>query len=109
MAQSSALALVRVERMTCGAAEFLEFGGGVLRGGVDVDVRAELFGERSFVCAAGDGDGAIAAFGGVLDGEVAEAADAEDGDSVAGAGSAVAQAVVGGDAGAEERGGVKVG
>ena len=60
-------------------------------------------------CAAGDGDGAIAGLGGVLDGEMAESADAEDGDGVAGAGSAVAQGVEGGDAGAEQRGGVGVG
>ena len=40
---------------------------------------------------------------------MAEAADAEDGDEVAGARSAVAQAVEGGDAGAEQRGGVDVG
>ena len=61
-----------------GAADFLEFLGGVLRGGVDVEVRAELFGEGSLVLAAGDGDGAVSGLGGVLDGEVAEAADAED-------------------------------
>ena len=40
---------------------------------------------------------------------MAEAADAEDGDGVAGARSAVAQGVEGGDAGAEQRGGVGVG
>ncbi len=67
------------------AAEFLQFLRRVLRGGVDVDVRAELFGERAFVLAAGDGDGAIAGLGGVLDGKVAESADAEDGDGVSGA------------------------
>jgi hypothetical protein len=72
-------------------------------------VRAQLLGERVFVLAAGDGDGAVAGFGGVLDGEVAEAADAEDGDGVSGAGSRVAERVEGGDAGAEQRSGVGVG
>ena len=54
------------------AAEFFEFGRGILRGGVDVEVRAKLRGERSLVCSAGDGDGAEAAFDRVLNGEVAE-------------------------------------
>ena len=68
-----------------GATDFLELFRRVLRGGVDVNVRAELLGERSLVLAAGDGDGAIAGLGGVLDGEVAEPAEADDGYSVAGA------------------------
>ena len=72
-------------------------------------MRSKLFGERSFVLSASDGDGAIAGLGGVLNGKVTESADAEDGDSVAGAGAAVAQGVEGGDAGAEQRRGVRVG
>ena len=62
------------------AAELLQFGGKVVRGAVDVDVRAELLGERGLVFAARDGHGAIAGLGGELHGQVAEAADAEDGD-----------------------------
>ncbi len=86
-----------------GSADFLQFLGWVLRGGVDVDVRAELFGERALILPASDGDGAIAGLGCVLDGEVAEAADAEDGNGVAGARSAIAQGVEGGDTGAKQR------
>ena len=89
-----------------GAAQLLQFGRGVLLGAVDVNVRAELLGKRSFVFAARDGHGAIAAFGRVLHAEMAQAADAEDGDGVAGARAAVAQAVEGGDAGAQQRAGI---
>ena len=91
------------------APEFLEFFGWILRGGVDVDLRAELFGEWALVGSASDGDGAVAALGGVLHAEMAEATDAEDGDSVAGASAAVAKCVVGRDAGAEKRRGVNIG
>jgi hypothetical protein len=89
--------------------EFLEFGGGVLGLGVDVVPGAELAGERLFVLAAGDADGLEAHLGGILDAEVAEAAEAEDGDDVAGLCAAVAQGVEGRDAGAHERGGLLVG
>src|SRR6201998_1908166 len=91
-----------------GTADLLEFFGRVLRGGVDVDVSAQLLGKCAFVLSAGDGDGTIACLGGVLDGEVAKSADAEDGDGVAGAGSGVAQGVEGGDAGAEQRSSVGI-
>ena len=57
---------------------------------------------------ASDGDGAVAGLGGVLDGEVAESADADDDDGVAGACSGVAQGVEGGDSCAEQRGGIGV-
>ena len=75
---------------------------------INVDVGAELGGEVGLVlsAAAADGDGAVAGLGGELDGKVAEAADSDDGDGVAGAGSAVAQGVEGGDSGAHERAGV---
>ena len=95
--------------MTVSAAEFLELFGWILGGGVDVNVSAELSGEGALVGSAGDGDRAVAAFGGILHAEVAEAADAENGDGIAGASAAVAEAVVGGDAGAEKRRGIDVG
>src|SRR5439155_16447685 len=76
---------------------------------VDVVGRAQLPGERLLVRPAGDGDGAEAHPGRVLDAEVAQPADAEDGDEVARPRAAVAQRVEGGEAGAHERGGVRGG
>ena len=108
MTQSRPLALVMVERMMFAPPSFLEFLGWVLRGGVDVDVRAEFFGERGLCPVRGQWRWCGSRLGCVLDGEVAESADAEDGDGVAGAGSGVAQGVEGGDAGAEQRRGVAV-
>ncbi len=108
-AEARASALVEGGEDDYGSAELLQFGREVLGGAVDVEVRAELLGERAFVGSAGDSDGAVAAFCGVLHAEMTEASDAEDGDEVAGARSAVAEAVVGGDAGAHEWGGVHVG
>ena len=87
------------------AAHLEELGGRILRLAVDVGRGAELFGERGFVLAAGDGDGLVAHARGVLHAEMAEAAEAEDRDEVARAGAAVAEGVEGGEAGAEDRGG----
>jgi hypothetical protein len=87
------------------AAKFLKFAGGVGGGAVNVDVRAEFFGECFAVFATADGDDAVAKFAGKLHAEVAEAADALNGDQISGHSTAVAQRVEGGDAGAEKRGG----
>ena len=69
---------------------------------------AELFRQRALVRPACDGDGAVAGLRSILNGEVAEASDAEDGDGVADAGSTVAQGIKGCDTGTEERAGIRV-
>ena len=66
------------------AAELLQFGRRVLRLVVDVVMRAELPGERLFVCSARDGDGFAAHLRRELNGEMTEAADADHSDQVAG-------------------------
>ncbi len=71
-------------------------------------MRAQFPGQRPLVLSAGDGHGAIAALGRILHCQVTEAADAENRHSVAGPRTAVAQRVEGGDAGAEQRGGIHV-
>src|SRR5262249_29542373 len=71
---------------------------------VGVPVRAERRGELPLGGAARDGDGPESHAGGVLEGQVAEAADPLDRHGVARARSAVAERVVGGEARAEQRG-----
>src|SRR6185437_8059756 len=74
--------------------------------GVDEGVGAEREGFGFLVLGGGEG-GDLASKGSCeLDGEVAEAADADDADARGRAGAVVAQRGVDGDAGAEERGGV---
>src|SRR5438105_5672574 len=86
------------------SAELLQpFGRGDLLG-VHVLVRSQVPGQVLLVGAARDGDGAEAHVGGELEREVAEAADSLHGHRVSRPGAAVAKRVVGGDAGAEERG-----
>src|SRR6267143_4372694 len=78
---------------------------------VDVLVRAELLSELPLVRAARYGDGPEAHARGELDAEMAEAADALDRHGVARARAAIAEGVVGRDAGAEQRrgfGGVQI-
>jgi hypothetical protein len=88
------------------AAELLQLLRHVLGGRVDVDVRAELLGQRLLVLAAGDRHGLEPHLGRVLHAEVAEAADAEDRHDVARPRVGLAQRVVGGDARAQQRRGV---
>src|SRR6202012_1261283 len=73
---------------------------------IDITVRTELLGKRTFVLAARNGHGAIAALRGVLNRQVPETAYAEDRDRIAGTRSAVAQSIEGCDTGAEQRRGV---
>ncbi len=87
-----------------GAAQFHELGRGVLCLAVDVDRGAELAGERLLVFATSDSDRVKAHLGGVLNAEVAEAAEPEDGDDVACPRATVAQSVEGGEAGAHRVG-----
>jgi hypothetical protein len=87
------------------AAELLEFGSGVGGGAVDIDVSAQLPGERFAVFAARDGGDAISEFVGELNAEMAESTDTEDGDQISGHGSIATQRIVCGDSGAEKRGG----
>src|SRR5208282_3550923 len=54
-----------------GAADLLQLFRRVLRGGVDVNVRAELLRERTFVLTPRDGHRAIAGLGGILDSKMA--------------------------------------
>src|SRR6202022_1479519 len=78
---------------------------------VDVLLRAELLSELPLVRAARDGDGPEAHARGELDAKGTEAADALDRHGVARARTAVAERVVGGDSGAEQRrgfGGVQI-
>ena len=96
--------LVAVARMTLAPPSLLQLRRGVLRLAVDVDRRAQLAGERLLVLAAGDADRVKAHLRGVLDAEVAEAAQAEHGDDVARPGAAVPQGVERGEAGAHQRG-----
>lgn len=74
--------------------------------GVDEGVGAEREGFGFLILGGGEGDDFRTEGAGELDGEVSEAADADDADAGGGAGSAVAERGVDGDAGAEERGGV---
>ena len=67
---------------------------------------SQLAGELGLVAAAGDGDGVKAHPDGELHRQMTEAADAQDADEVAGAGTAVAQRIEGGDPGAEQRAGL---
>ena len=87
------------------AAEFLKLLDSVPGGAVNVDMRAEFFGERFAVFAAADGGHAIAGLAGELHAEMAEAADSLNGDQVARERAAVAKSVEGGDARAEKRSG----
>src|SRR5690242_8653190 len=66
---------------------------------------AQFLRQRFFVVAATDGDGVKAHLAGVLNSEMAQAADALDCDEVSGARSGIAQGVVNGNAGAKQRGG----
>ncbi len=86
----------------------MQFGRSILRCGVNVNLRAELFSERAFVGTPRNSHSAVAAFGRVLHAEMAETTDAEDGDGVAGARTAVAECVVGCNTSAEKRPGVNV-
>src|ERR1700693_4316259 len=77
---------------------------GILRVAVNRVMRAELARQRLLVLAARDRDGLEAHLHSELNAQMAEAADAEHGDDVARTRAAVPKRVVGGDAGAEERG-----
>src|SRR5512132_1073805 len=90
-----------------GAAERLDRLDRVLLGGVDGELGAELAGEVELLVVDVDGDHAPAGDRGVLDREVAEAADAEDGDEVRRARARDLHRLVGGDAGARQRRGVE--
>jgi hypothetical protein len=88
------------------AAQFGKLLRHVLRLAVDVAMGAELPGERLLVRASGDGDCMEAHLHRELHAQVPQPADAENTDQIAGAGPAVAQGVVGGDAGTQQRSGV---
>src|SRR4029077_18837115 len=90
-----------------GAAHALKSGGGVVHGGVDVDVGAQIFSELFLVSATADGYGAKSHLAGELDAEMSQAANALDRDEISAAQAGVANGVVGGDARAEERGGFR--
>ena len=87
----------------------MELFGGLGGFAVDVDVGSEFLCECGVFGAAADGCDSVAEFGGELDSEVAEAADALDGYEVGGERAAVAEGVEGGDSCAEERAGFDVG
>ena len=74
-----------------------KLGGGVLRLAVDVVECAQLRASGSLSAAARDPDRPKAHFGGELDAEVAESAEAENRDQFTRAGAAIAQRVEGGD------------
>ena len=103
---SNDLGVGREDDGDVGAAEVADGVGGVLGGGVDRVGGAELAGESELLVDDVDGDDGAAGDASVLEGEVAEAADAEDADELAGADAADLDRLVGGDAGAGEGGGV---
>lgn len=76
--------------------------GGVLLGCVDVLVRAELVGEIALLVAGGEGDNFVAHLGCVLDGEMAEPAEALHGNDFAGDDLQFADGVEDCDAGTED-------
>ena len=80
---------------------------GSLVAGVDDVVGAQLAGQLELGVVDVDGDHGAADQAGVLDGEVAEPADAEDRDSFAGLDVGDLDRLVGRDAGAGQRGGVE--
>ena len=86
-----------------GAAELVEFGRDILGLAVEIEMGAEVAGQRFLFLAAGDGDGVKTHLGGELHAEMAQSANAENRDQIAGRGAAFAQGVEGGDAGAEQR------
>ena len=88
----------------CAAQLLQRFGWGACAS-VDIFMRAQLAGERLFVLAAADGYRAKAHLAGILNAEMAEAADALDSNQVAAAGSNIAQCVEYGDSGTEQRSG----
>ncbi len=67
-----------------GAAELLQFGGGIAGGSIDVVSGSEFSRQRFFVFAAPDGEGAEAHLPRILDSKMAEASDALNGDQIAG-------------------------
>ena len=85
-----------------GAGELFDRGGFA---GVDEGVRAEREGFGFLVLRGGEGGDFGAEGAGELDGEMAEAADADDSDARGGASAVVAERRVDGDAAAEQRGG----
>ena len=92
-----------VARTTLAPPSLLQSLRGISGAGVDVFVRAEFLGQRLLVAAAADGDGAKAHLAGVLNSQMSEAADSLHGYQVAGARAGIAQRVIDGDAGAQQR------
>src|SRR5438874_1230982 len=66
-------------------------------------MRSQLFGQRFFVGAFGDGHGFKSHFPGELNAQMSQASDPLDRDEISGPGSAVSKRVVGGDSGAKNR------
>ena len=86
-----------------GAAQLAQFRGGVLRLAIDVAHGAQLAGQRLLVFPARDRHGPEPRSSGVLNAEMAQAAEAKYGDQIARSRAAVAKAVERRHAGAHER------
>src|SRR5258706_4989081 len=88
-----------------GPAYALQYRCGIVDGGIDVDVRAQILRQLFLLASAPDCDSMESHAPRKLNAEMPEAADALHGDQISAAQAGVAKGVVGRDARAEERGG----